>query len=150
MLQPWCRREQIHFSRGRSYRKNDQAYVGQKNWLSVRRRIGYDRYSSQGAHAVFQQLYSLLEREGNFFRPLRKLVSKERVGAKVVKRYDTPRTPYERVLAAGILTQEERQALEQAFLAINPVQLQAGIERLLRQLWSLATRPEGLKGQKVG
>lgn len=129
----------------------------QKNWLSVRRRIGYDRYSSPGAHVVFQPRRAGLEREGNFFRPLRKLVSKERVGAKVVKRYDTPRTPYERVLAAGILTEEERQALEQAFLALNPVQLQAGIQRLLRQLpnprngvWSLATRPEGLKGQKVG
>lgn len=57
VLHPWCQREGIQFTRGRSYRKNDQAYVEQKNWLSVRRQVGYDRYNSRRAFALLQQLY---------------------------------------------------------------------------------------------
>jgi len=136
LLLPWCKREGIRVTRGRGYRKNDQAWVEQKNWLAVRRLIGYDRYSSHAAQAIFQQLYPLLEQEMNFFRPLRKLVGKERVGAKIVKHYDTPRTPYERVLTTDTLSANERRALEQAFAAINPARLQAQIDELLERLWT--------------
>jgi hypothetical protein len=104
-LQSWCRREDIQFTRGRGYRKNDQAYVEQRNWLSVRRQVGYDRYSSRAAPALLQQIYPLLCLQLNFFRPVSKLVGKQRLGAKVIKRYDEPQTPYQRLLAAGVLSE---------------------------------------------
>jgi hypothetical protein len=69
---------------GRLYRKNDQAWVEQRNGLVVRRLVGYDRYSSR---AALQRLYGLLRLQLNFFR---------RVRSKVVKRYDLPPTPYHR------------------------------------------------------
>lgn len=141
LLHPWCQREGITFTRGRSYRKNDQAYVEQKNWLAVRRHVGYDRYSSRRALALLQQLYPLQTLQSNFFRPVRKLVGKQRLGAKVVKRYDTPQTPYQRLLAAAILPEPARAALEKQFLAINPAQVQRQIDQLLRELWQSAKRP---------
>jgi hypothetical protein len=144
LLYPWCQREGITFTRGRGYRKNDQAYVEQKNWLSVRRHVGYDRYCSRPAFALLQQLYPLLTIQADFFRPLRKLVRKERLGAKVVKRYDSPQTPYQRLLAAGILREPVRVALEKQLLAISPAQLQNRIDQLLRELWQTAERPSSV------
>lgn len=140
VLVPWCRREGIRLTRGRGYRKNDQAYVEQRNWVAVRRTIGYDRYSSHGAHALFQQFYELLRLQLNFLRPLRKLVSKQRVGAKLTKRYDAAQTPYQRLLAAGVLPPGPRQALEREFLAINPVALARQLDQTLDALWKLRDR----------
>ena len=95
----------MRFTRGRPYRKNDQAWVEQRNGLLVRRLVGYDRYSSRAAWTVLQRLYGLLRLQHNFFRPVRKLLSKHRVGQHgSVKRYDAAQTPYQRVLAAGVLT----------------------------------------------
>jgi transposase InsO family protein len=138
-LHAWCLKEKIDCTRGRSYKKNDQAYVEQKNWLNVRRHVGYDHYSSKEAYEVMQQLYSLLGLYGNFFRPVRKTVAKERIGSKIVKRYDRPLTPYQRVLAAGCLSDAGRKELASQYLALNPASLQRRIETTLRRLWSLAS-----------
>ena len=141
-LLAWCRREGIRFTRGRPYRKNDQAWVEQRNGLVVRRLVGYDRYSSRAAFAVLQRLYGLLRLQHNFFRPVRKLLSKRRVGSKVSKRYDAPQTPSQRVLAAGGLSPTQRQALEQQFDALDPIALAHDIQQTLDVLWKLAdTRP---------
>lgn len=141
VLIPWCRREGIRVTRGRGYRKNDQAWVEQKNWLVVRRLVGYDRYSSRAAYGLLQRLYGLLRLHHNFFRPVRKLLRKERHGAKVLKRYDAAQTPYQRVVALGGLTDAQRQTLEQQFLTINPATLARQIDQTLQALWKLAERP---------
>jgi hypothetical protein len=141
-LRDWCARHAVRFTRGRGYRKNDQAYVEQRNWLSVRRLVGYDRYSSQTAFAAWQRLYLLLRLQINFFRPVRKLVGKERKGARVTKLYDAPRTPYHRLLESGILDETAQQQIERQFLAINPADLQRGIEQALRHLWGRTERRE--------
>ena len=138
----WCQRHQVRFTRGRPYRKNDQAWVEQRNGLLVRRLVGYDRYSSRAALAVLQRVYGLLRLQHNFFRPVRKLVSKHRVGSKVVKRYDTAQTPYQRVLAAGVLTAAQRQVLDQQLHALDPIALARDLRQTLDLLWKLAeTRP---------
>ena len=143
LLVPWCRREKIAFTRGRAYKKNDQAYVEQRNWQSVRRHAGYQRYSTKAAYAVLLKLYPLLCLQMNFLRPVRKLVAKERVGAKLAKRYDAPRTPYQRLLASGVLTQTARARLEQQLVALNPAELQRRFDQLLHRLWDLSDRWEG-------
>jgi hypothetical protein len=150
LLHSWCWREGIRFTRGRGYRKNDQAYVEQRNWLSVRRHVGYDRYNSRAAFELLQQLYPLLGLHFNFFRPVRKLVGKKRLGAKLVRRYDEPHTPYQRLLAAGVLSEPARAALEKQFLALNPAQLQRSTEQLLRWLWETAERPTPRVVKRVG
>jgi hypothetical protein len=138
-LRNWCLKEKISWTRGRGYQKNDQAYVEQKNWLSVRRYVGYGRYTSKEAYQTMQQLHSLLGLYGNFFRPVRKIVAKERRGSKVVKRYDRPLTPYQRVLAAACLSEAGQEELISQYLSLNPASLRRRIETTLRRLWSLAS-----------
>lgn len=144
VLYPWCKREGIRFSRGRPYKKNDQAYSEQKNWSVVRRLVGYDRYSTKEALEQMDKLYGLLRLYVNFFQPICKLVDKERVGAKVKKRYDKAQTPYQRLLEAGVLGEADRQALEQLYRSLNPVELRAKIDRELDVLWRLADRIRSL------
>lgn len=137
-LLAWCRRRHIRVSRGRPYRKNDQAWVEQRNGLAVRRLVGYDRFSSRAAFTLLQHLYALLRLQLNFFRPVRKLFSKHRVGSKVVKRYDAPQTPYQRALAAGVLAPTQRRTLAQQLQTLDPITLARDIERTLDTLWKLA------------
>lgn len=138
----WCRQHGIRFTRGRGYRKNDQAYVEQRNGLGVRRRVGYDRYSSQAALQALQRLYALLRLQVNFVRPVRKLVGKRRCGARVTKRYDAPRTPYQRLRESGVLADATRDRLEQEVRASNPADLQRRIESALRRLWDCTEQQE--------
>ena len=145
----WCRR--IRFTRGRPYKKNDQAWVEQRNWLAVRRLVGHDRYASRAAFAVFERLYRLLALQLNFFRPVRKLIRKQRLGSRVVKHYDAPQTPYQRLLASGVLTLAQRAALAGQLQALDPVALAHEIQSTLDTLWKLAdtrrtARPETAHG----
>ena len=140
VLYPWCKKEGIRFTRGRAYKKNDQAYVEQKNWSVPRRLIGYDRYNTKAAYEQMQRLYESVRLYVNFFQPVRKLVSKERVGAKVKKHYDLARTPYRRLLATDALDESKRQSLLALHDRLNPVKLRAEIEEALEDLWELADR----------
>ena len=123
ILVPWCREEGIRFTRGRPYRKNDQAYVEQRNGAVLRRYIGYHRYCTRAALLALQAVHEILRLYVNFFQPVRKLVSKERHGARVRKRYDRAQTPYRRLLASGILTPARRDALVAEYHRLNPLQL---------------------------
>lgn len=145
----WCRREKIGFTRGRPYRKNDQAYVEQRNYVAVRRLLGHDRLSSKQAFAQLEQLYGLLRLQLNFLRPLRKLVSKQRQGARVVKHYDQPRTPYQRLVESGCLSLETRAGLDKLQERLNPADLQRRIANLLRELWRLGQEERSL-AEKLG
>src|SRR6185369_13902371 len=93
-----CLDEQITFTRSRPYQKNDQAHVEQKNWSVVRHTVGYDRWETEQELALLESIYDDLRLYINFFQPSLKLVAKERIGNKTLKRYDTAKTPYLRVL----------------------------------------------------
>jgi len=148
ILYPWCGREGIHLTRGRAYKKNDQAYAEQKNWSLVRKVVGYDRYTTRAAYEQLKELYQPLRLHFNFFQPIRKLMAKERVGAKVKKVYDKARTPYERLLASGVLGKPKEHELEQLYLSLNPAQLRREIDGGLERLWKLADRPQDSKASK--
>jgi len=134
----WCRREAIASSRGRPYRKNDQAWAEQRNWTAVRRTVGYDRYASKAAHAELARLYRALTDYLNFFQPIRKVVAKERHGARLRRRFDEARTPYERLLASGVLSEPAARDLAARYLRLNPVQLRAEVDGALGRLHHLA------------
>ena len=144
-LYAWCKQHEIRFTRGRGYRKNDQAWVEQRNWLGVRRNVGYDRYNSQRAFQALQRLYPLLRLQLNFLRPVRKLVGKRRSGARVTKLYDAPRTPYQRLLESGLLDDATSERLEGEFRAINPAALRRRIDSALGRLWDCTERKERRK-----
>jgi len=148
-LYTWCTAQGIRFTRGRPYRKNDQAYVEQRNYVAVRRLLGHDRLNSKQAYALLEQLYGLLRLQLNFLRPVRKLVSKERSGAKVVKRYDQPQTPHQRVLRTERSSEATDATLQAVLERINPAELQRRIDELLRRLWQLAPEESRL-GARLG
>ncbi|MBI5947399.1 MAG: hypothetical protein HY875_04600 [Chloroflexi bacterium] len=99
--------------------------------------MGYDRYASREAHAILGRLYPLVCAQLNFFRPVRKLVAKDRTGARVLKHYDVPRTAYHRLLESGVLSPEERAGLQGLKASLNPAELQRRIDQLERKLWRL-------------
>lgn len=136
-LVEYCRRHGIHFTRGRDYRKNDQAWVELRNWLIVRRLVGRARYDSRAAYHLLQRLYELVRVQVNFFRPFRKLLAGRRVGSKRVRHYDAAQTPYQRLLTARALPAGPRQALEAQFLAVDPARLAQQISDTLDRLWAL-------------
>jgi hypothetical protein len=138
LLYPWCQREGIRLTRGRPYRKNDQAWVEQRNWQVVRRLVGYDRYATRAAHAQLGRLYETVPAYLNFLQPIRKLTGKARDGAKVIKRYDPARTPYRRLLLADILTPTQRERLERFHQRLDPTAVRARIDADLAALWQLA------------
>ena len=80
--------EKITFTRSRPYQKNDQAHVEQKNWSIVPRLVGYDRFETETEYLLLQSIYADLRLYSNFFQPVLKLVSKERMDKKLLKRYD--------------------------------------------------------------
>ena len=146
----YCRRHGIRVTRGRQYRKNDQAWVELRNWLAVRRLVGRDRYSSHVAFGLLTRLYALLRVQLNFFRPFRKVLPTRRVGSKRVRRYDAAQTPYQRLLRAGGLSDDRRGALEAQFLAVDPARLATQIGDTLERLWKCGDRrraPESLVTQ---
>ena len=143
-LYRYCKREGIAFTRSRPYKKNDQARVEhvscrrrEKNWSVVRRLVGYDRYDTKAALKALEDLYTLVRLHVNCFQPICKLIASHREGAKVRKQFDRAQTPYQRLMASGALSQEQRQALEAIYKSLNPVQLCAQIEEAQRNLWRL-------------
>src|SRR5215212_929413 len=99
-LVEYCQKQKLSFTRSRPYRKNDNCFVEQKNYSVVRRAVGYARYDTEAQLHLLNELYATLRLYTNFFQPTMKLKSKERVGSKVIKRYERAQTPYQRVLAA--------------------------------------------------
>ena len=144
-LRDWCQRRGVRFTRGRGYQKNDQAYVEQRNWLAVRRSVGYDRYSSKAGLAALGRLYMLTRLQLNFLRPVRKLVGKERQGSRLRKVYDAPKTPYQRLVESGVLDETDARRLGEQLLAINPAELQRRIDLALRAVWACTERAERRK-----
>ncbi len=137
-LLAFCQKEQITFTRSRPYKKNDQAHVEEKNGSIVRRMIGYDRYEGARAYTALAALYEKLRLYVNFFQPSMKLVSKERVGAKVKKKYDKAQTPYRRVLASDTVDEHLKEALRTQMMQLDPVALFTEIERLQDIFWKHA------------
>jgi hypothetical protein len=134
----YCHREAIASTRGRAYKKNDQAYVEQKNGAVVRRHVGYHRYQSKDARDRLNEFYELLRLYGNFFQSVRKVLRTERIGAKVRKHYDVAATPYQRALAAGVLDEATRTLLADQYQRLNPVRLRKRIAEAVRRVVATA------------
>lgn len=143
-LYGYCEQEKITFTRARAYRKNDNCYVEQKNYSVVRRAVGYNRYDTSQQLRLLNQLYSRLRLYTNYFQPVMKLKEKIRVGSKVKKRYDQPRTPYQRVLESSMVEKEYKKKLNQEYAKLNPAELRRQISSVQIKLRKLAAK-ENLK-----
>ena len=133
----YCEKEHITFTRSRPYRKNDSCFVEQKNWSVIRRAVGYARYDTDKELNILNKLYSYLRLYVNFFQPVRKLIIKERIGSKVIKRYDEAKTPYRRVLESPNIKDEIKVKLRKEYAMLNPAELKRKITKLQNRLFKL-------------
>jgi len=138
LLYHYCLDEQITFTRSRPYQKNDQAHVEQKNWSVVRHTVGYDRWETEQELALLESIYDDLRLYINFFQPSLKLVAKERIGNKTLKRYDTAKTPYLRVLERQDISLEAKARLAHLYVQLNPAELRRRIDKKIAQLWKIS------------
>jgi hypothetical protein len=122
----------VPLTRSRPYRKNDQAHVEQKNWTHVRQLLGYQRLEQPELVPLINELYRTWGLLHNFFCPNLKLLSKTRKGAKTIRKYSPPQTPYQRLLESKHLSQEKKQKLQNRFQQLNPLQLKREIEQKLK------------------
>ena len=136
----YAQQEHITFTRGRPWKKNDGCFVEQKNYSVVRRAVGYARYDGSGPLRLLNELYAHLRLYTNFFQPVMKLIRKERVGAKVKKTYDRPRTPYQRLISSSALSRHAKQQLHTQYASLNPAELKRNIVRLQSRLLRIGTR----------
>ena len=137
-LYDYCQKTHVTFTRSRPWKKNDSAHVEQKNGAVVRHLIGYDRFASKAAYAHLSRVYRLARLHVNFFQPVQKLVSKHRDGARLHRVFDRAQTPYQRLVASGVLMATARTELETLYQSLNPLQLRRDLEAALDRLWALA------------
>jgi len=138
-LRRYCRRRRIQFTRGRPYKKDDNAHIEQKNWTHVRKVLGYVRYDSEPALAAINAMYADLRVLQNLFLPTVKLVTKERVGARVRRRYDQPQTPLERVQQSASIDAARVAALVALQQRTDPFALAQRIDHALAAIYRVAT-----------
>jgi len=126
--------EKITFTRGRAGKKNDNAFVEEKNDSVVRRWVGYGRYDTQEQVDILNELYEALRLYANFFLPVMKLKEKVRIGSRVIRRYDNPTTPYQRILQAREVSKEVKNRLRNQYKTLNLVKLKRQIDEILKRL----------------
>lgn len=139
-LRHYCVTQAIQFTRGRPYKKDDNAHIEQKNWTHVRKLLGYVRYDSATALTAINALYADLRLLQNLFLPSVKLLEKRRVGARLHRRYDAPRTPFERVATCPDVDRATLRALTHLRERLDPLALAARIEQHLTQVFRLANQ----------
>jgi hypothetical protein len=138
----YCRARAIQFTRGRPYKKDDNAHIEQKNWTHVRRILGYLRYDTEAAREAINDLYRQeLRRFQNLFLPSVKLAQKERVGSRLRRRYEAPQTPWQRVVSSPVADPERLAELVQERARLDPFQLSRRIQEKLERIFRLRRDP---------
>lgn len=135
------RQTPVQFTRSRAYKKDDNAHVEQKNWTHVRQWFGYDRLDN---HEVIDALNDIYENEWrifhNFYSPSVKLLSKERVGSKNIKKFDAPKTPYQRVMESSYVSDYAKSGLQKIFENTNPFLLRRALEKKIKRVFLLCAK----------
>ena len=133
-LYRYCHAEQLKFTRSRAGKKNDNARVEQKNWSVVRRLIGYGRYETHRQVDQLNAVYAVARLYINFFKPVMKLQTKRRVGSKVRKIYDEPKTPYQRLMEWEALSLSDKKKLKATYESLSLSKLKAELDRRIAAL----------------
>jgi len=122
----------VQFTRSRAYHKDDNAHIEQKNWTHVRQWLGYQRLDHPKVVPLLNSLYCHEWRLfHNFFCPSMKLLSKERIGSKTIKRHDPPKTPYQRIMESTSIHLSVKTTLSRKLEELNPFVLREAICYLL-------------------
>ncbi len=140
-------RENLAFSRSRPYQKNDNCFVEQKNSTHIRAYLGNLRYDTEYELMIINELYDTLRVYKNFFQPVLKLKQKMRERGKVHRKYEKARTPYQRIIESGWISEDKRRELTNIYISLNPAKLKRYIDTLTTKLYEVYQ--EKNKTQKV-
>jgi hypothetical protein len=136
------RKQPVQFTRSRPYKKDDNAHIEQKNWTHVRQWLGYRRFDNPKIVPLLNDLYRNEWRLFlNFFLPSMKLIEKKRIGSKIVKRHDKPKTPYQRILDSDFIKPQTKFSLKELFNTLNPFKLKSTIDEKIAKIHQLAGLP---------
>lgn len=128
----------IQFTRSRPYYKNDNSHIEQKNWTHIRQYLGYQRFEKYELVSMLNNLYiSEWNQYFNFFIPSIKLIAKKRVGSKIIKRYDSPKTPYERIIESPHILEKTKVELKKLYETLNPFDLQEKMSNKIKIIMNL-------------
>lgn len=132
----YCDRSKLFFTRSRPDRKNDNAYVEQKNNTHIRQRLGYGRYDTKEQLDAINDLYrNELRLFDNFFRPVMKIALKEKINNSVCrKKYDIAKTPCQRLLESKQISSKQKQKLTEIYLSLNPAKLKNIIDQKIKKI----------------
>lgn len=135
------RKEPVNYTRSRAYNKNDNAHIEEKNWTVVRQYIGYDRLNNPEQLELLNDLYrNDLNYFLNYFLPSMKLISKERQGSKIKKKYDKAKTPFQRLFESKETDEDKKLELLRILNRLDPFKLQENIERKIRLILKLSVK----------
>ncbi len=141
----------LKLSRSRPYHKNDNRFVEQKNFTLVRAYLGHRRLDSPSQLVALNRLYDRMWLYYNLFQPVLRLTNKEVAGRDRIKRtWDQARTPYQRVLEARVLSEEQRAMLLALHASTNPLRLRREIHQTIERLWDEPIPALALQGAAVG
>ncbi len=130
------RQQRVQFTRSRAYHKDDNSHIEQKNWTHVRQWLGYHRFDIPEIVPLLNKLYTTEWRLfHNFFCPSVKLIEKQRIASKTIKRYDNPKTPYQRVMDSLDIAPSKKQPLTKLFKKLNPFHLRKAMEDKLKRIF---------------
>lgn len=135
----YCDKEKLFFTRSRPDRKNDNAYVEQKNYTHIRKQLGYGRFDTEEQLLAINNLYrNELQLFNNFFKSVMKIISKEKINNSVCrKKYDVAKTPYQRLMDHPKVSKEKKKELLTLYLSLNPVKLKRAIDEKTKKIQSL-------------
>lgn len=140
------RKHSVQFTRSRPYHSDDNAHVEQKNWTHVRQLFGYERFGKENLVTLMNDLYkNEVSLMNNYFLPNTKLKEKQRVDAKILKKHEKPKTPYQRLIESKDLSKKKKQELTSTYNELNPFELQRKIKFKLNRIFGLL----GMNGQKM-
>lgn len=141
----WCKEEGIDMTRSRPGHSNDNMYVEERNGHIVRKFVGYARYDCREAVDALNVLYEVLTPYLNHFVASKRCVSKEKVGAKYVRKYEKAQTPYRRVLLSPYVSNEIKESLGMEHAKLNPLRMKREIDTLTDKLLAVQKRFSGPK-----
>jgi len=140
----YAEKEGLKYSRSRPYHKNDNCFIEQKNSTHIRQVIGYLRYDTEEEKDCLNNFYqNELRLYKNFFQPVIKLESKERIGGKIKRKYSQAKTPYHRLIESDQISQKEKEELTAIYQSLNPAQLKRSIDKKLDNLYRIYQKKQG-------
>lgn len=131
----WSRKEDIDMTRSEANKKNDNMCIEERNGYLPRQYVGYARIDDASLIPLVSEILRVACLLHNHFRPVRRMVKKERVGARWHRTFEkVSKTPYRRVLEHKEVSEEEKERLRREHERLNPLALKRNLDILRERL----------------